>query len=167
MPRPADMRAAKRPRRSPGTVDAEGRSARPAAGFTLLELLVVLSLLGLVTALAVPNLQRLYASVSRTTERDHILDQFEGLGRDALANRRAYVVFEQPPGPEAAAAFPGYESRAIDVPEGWRIGLDRPLVVRANGFCLGGELTLTHLGTQVVRTMLAPPYCRAELDAGS
>ena len=161
------MRAVKRSRPWPGTVDAGGRSPGRTAGFTLLELLVVLSLLGLVTALAVPNLQRLYASVSRTTERDYILDQFEGLGRDALANRRAYVVFERPPVPEAAAAYPGYESRTIDVPEDWRIGLDRPLVVRANGFCLGGELTLMHQGTRVVRTTLAPPYCRADIDAES
>lgn len=146
---------------------ASRRSTSVAAGFTLLELMVVLALLGLLTALVAPNLQRLFSSVSAATERDYILDQFEGLGRDALARGRAYVVFAGEPNVDAAAAYPDYEVRPIDLPPTWSFRLDRPLVVRANGFCLGGELTLLHQGTQVVRTSLAPPYCRAEVDGGS
>ncbi len=137
------------------------------AGFTLLELMIVLGLLGLVTALALPNLQRLFASVSTATERRHILDQFEALGREALARRRAYVVFADVPDADTAAAYAGFEPYAIELPETWRFRLDRPLVVRANGFCHGGELTLIHQDATVLRTMLAPPYCRAEGDGRS
>ena len=57
-----------------------GAITRSRPGFTLIELMIVLALLGLLTALAVPNLQRLFASVSTSTERQHILDQFEALG---------------------------------------------------------------------------------------
>ena len=137
------------------------------AGFTLLELMVVLVLLGLLTALAAPNLQRLFASVSVSTEQRHILDQFEALGREALSHGRAYVVFDRAPEDDAAAAYADFEPRAIDLPEAWGFRLDRPLVVRANGFCGGGELTLIHQGTLVLRTTLAPPYCRAEVDGRS
>ena len=137
------------------------------AGFSLLELMVVLALLGLVTAVAVPNLQRLFASVSETTERQHILDQFEALGRDALANGRAYVVFSEAPDADTAAGYADFEPRPIDLPDAWRFRLDRPLVVRANGFCRGGELTLLHQGAPVLRATLAPPYCRVEVDGRS
>ena len=142
-------------------------TGRKSTGFTLLELLVVLVLLGFLTALVGPNLQRLFASVSVTTERQHILDQFEALGRDALAHGRAYVVFDEAPDADSATAWVDFEPRVIDLPEAWRFRLDRPLVVRANGFCRGGELTLIHQGVPVVRATLAPPYCRAEVDGRS
>ena len=147
--------------RRPGAVD------RFRAGFTLLELMIVLALLGLLTALAVPNLQRLFASVSTSTERQHILDQFEALGREALANGRAYVVFSETPDADTAAGYADFERRPIDLPDAWRFRLDRPLLVRANGFCRGGELTLIHEDAPVLRATLAPPYCRVEVDGRS
>ena len=139
----------------------------PRSGFTLLELLVVLALLGLATAIAMPNLERLYASVTRTSERDHVLDQVAALGREAMLNGRAYVVFGSTTPPEVAEAarYADYETYVMDVPEGWRLELDRPLVVLANGVCLGGALTLTHAEGEAVRVKLAAPYCR--VDAGA
>ena len=156
-------------------------------GFTLLELLVVLALVGLVTAIAVPNLERLYAAVTRETDREHILDQFTGLGRRAMHQRRNIVVFgaggagssstgalagDSPQGGTggaaqdfAAIAPTDYESHAIDVPEGWAIRLDPPLVIRANGVCLGAELTLLYRDEAETRIELEPPYCRIEPDA--
>lgn len=171
-----------------------GRSATLAAtrGFTLLELIVVLLLLGLVTALAMPNLERLAAGVATRTQRDRILDQFAGLGRQAMLQRRNYVVFgtgagqdTEPPAPgwetaDTARGEPGrgaagpssdpffhadHERYAIDLPKGWEIGLDPPLVVRANGACLGARLTLRHRGAVDVEVDLEPPYCRIDAEA--
>ena len=143
----------------------EARRSR--GGFTLLELLVVLAVLGLATAMAMPNLQRLYAAATRASERDHVLDQIAGLGREAMLRGRAYVVFgnASPPDPAEAARYADYETYLVDVPEGWRLGLDRPLVVLANGVCLGGALTLSHAQSAAVRVELAPPYCRVDPDA--
>ena len=194
----------------------------PVPGFTLLELIVVLVLVGLVTTLALPNLERLYAGLTRKTERDFILDQLAGLGRQAMLQGRAYVVFgtddaqeaelsgstwetgdaqeaelsgstwetgdAQEAGPSGPAreagdaasggervplaghasgpsSHAGHERYVIDLPEGWEIRLEEPLVVRANGVCLGGELTLYHRGAVDVRLGLEPPYCR--IDAGT
>lgn len=156
-------------------------------GFTLLELLVVLALVGLVAAIAFPNLERMAASLTRTTERDQILDQLAGLGRRALHGRRNYVVFgagdtadagwSDLPGGEAmeagresaseVAGLPrdGYEPYPIDVPEGWEIRLDPPLVIRANGVCLGTVLTLLHRGAAEERIELEAPWCRVAPDA--
>ena len=163
---------------------ARNRSLR---GFTLLELLVVLALVGLVAAIAFPNLERMAASLTRTTERDHILDQFAGLGRRALHGGRNYVVFGTGDTADAAwsglpgegamgagrdgapevAGLPrdGYEPYPIDVPEGWEIRLAPPLVIRANGVCLGAVLTLRRQGAAEERIELEAPWCRVGPDA--
>ena len=158
----------------------------------MLELTVVLLLMALVTTLAMPNLERLYAGLTRKTERDSILDQFVGLGRQAMLQGQPYVVFgagvaqdAEPHGPareteDAASRDPrarpaghssgppfyaGHERYVIDLPEGWEIRLDPPLVVRTNGVCLGSELILRHGGVVDVRVELEAPYCR--IDAGA
>ena len=167
-----------------------GRTA--ATGFTLLELLVVLVLVGLVTTLALPNLERLQRAVTGRTERDYILDQLAGLGREAMLHRRAYVVFGSDGARDAGSpgtavstsdaasrgvlvrpagdtpdshSHPGHERYRIDLPDGWEIRFDEPLVVYANGFCLGAGLALYHRGAEDVRLELDPPYCRVAPDA--
>ena len=139
-----------------------------ARGFTLLELMVVLTLVGLIAALAAPNLQRLYGSVTGATERDYILDQLSGLGLEAMQSGRDYVVLgtaNPSDDEEAPVAPPGYEPFPLDVPAGWQLRVDRPLVVRANGVCLGGALTLVPAQGAPIRIELQPPYCR--LDAAT
>jgi len=156
------------------------------------ELLVVLLLLGLLGALAIPNLERLQGAVTTRTERDYILDQIAGLGRQAMLEERAYVVLgtrregdadlsdvarmtpdaarEQQRTrlsgtPDGPASHPDHEHYVIDLPEGWEIRLDEPLVVYANGVCLGTGLTLYVRGAEDFRTELDPPYCRVDPDA--
>ena len=135
-------------------------------GFTLLELLVVLALLGLVTAIAMPNLQRLYVAATQAGERDYVLDQVAALGREAALRGRAYVVFgSAAPADAAEVRYADFEPYVVDVPEGWWLEFDQPLVVLANGVCLGGALTLSHADAAGARIELSPPYCR--VDAGA
>ena len=186
------LRPGLRPSRERNGFPAPGSPTASARGFTLLELIVVLLLMALVTTLAMPNLERLSAGVTRKTERDRILDQFVGLGRRAMLQGRSYVVLgtdgaqdAAPPGTarETGNAAPvgarggmagrssdppshaGHERYVIDLPDDWEIRLDPPLVVRANGVCLGAALTLHHRGMMDVRVDLEPPYCRIDADA--
>lgn len=150
-------------------------SARATGGFTLIEMLFVLFLVAMITALVAPNTERLYASIAGKTDREYILDQFAGLGHMALRHGQAYVVSPPGPnGPEAevsstAPAAPPLLANAlpyvIDLPEGWSIELDRPLVVGANGVCFGATLTLHHEGTIEARLALEAPYCRVATHA--
>ena len=176
-------------RKGVGRTRADPAAAR---GFTLLELLVVLLLAGLIATLALPDPDRLRTAFTTSTERGYILDQIAGLGRRAMLEERAYVVMGTRREEDAEASSPSrnardgarneppahlsdaradqaphwdYERYAIDLPEGWEIGLDEPLVVRANGVCLGAGLTLYLRGTEDFRVRLDPPYCRAGPDA--
>lgn len=134
-------------------------------GFSLLELLVVLALVSLIGALAVPNLMALYDSASRATERDQILDQLAGMGREAMLKGHGYAVYGTTPGPRPTDT-PGFSVQPYQlvVPEGWQVELDRPLWVRPNGVCLGATVTLSHPDAPPVKVALAPPYCRVDGD---
>ncbi len=171
------------PNSPPKRVDASGTFG---SGFTLLELVVVLALVSLITMVAAPNLQRLYGAVARTTERNAILDRFANLGWRAMLQRRAYLIVgsgapdamvaknpspvagpddEDTPAPEHVSPFEHHEPYRMDLPDGWTLHLPAPILVRANGVCLGGEVTLSYNGAPDVRLVLEPPYCHVTTDA--
>ena len=133
-------------------------------GATLLELLVVLGLLLIIAALAVPNFERLTGSVTRNAERDRILDQFGGLPTQAMLQGRDFVVLgtEALDDDAAARAVVGRTVYDLDVPDGWQVRLDAPVLVRATGVCLGGTVTLLHDDIPPVQVELQAPYCRVE-----
>ena len=141
--------------------------ARRLGGFTLLELIVVLSLVGLVMVLAIPNLERMYAGFTRTAEQGRILNRIAGLGREAMLRGRAFAVYETMADSDGGrdGLVPGFETYDLGVPAGWEVRLDRPLLVRANGVCLGATVALVYEGVSSARVVLEAPYCRVDSDA--
>ena len=138
-------------------------SYRPQAGFSLLELIVVLVIMSSVSAVALPNLVNLYASVTASVERDSILDQIGGMGERALLDQTAYVLLSSRHNLEIEItedpSLAQFHSFPIEFPHGWTIILDEPLIARANGVCLGGFITLFHNQEEDIRIELVPPFC--------
>ena len=133
-------------------------------GITLVELVVVLALLAVLAAVALPNLERLTAAMTRDTQLEHILNQIATLGATAMLDGRDYVVLGSDP--EAARdlepRFLGRTPYPLDVPDGWEVVMEAPILVRASGVCLGGRVTLLHEEVEPVHVDLEAPFCRVD-----
>lgn len=130
----------------------------------MIELLVVLALVAALAAVVLPNFERMTASATRDTEREHILNQFAGIGVAAMLDGRDYVVLGTDPldDDDAEAPLLGRTRYPLDVPDGWHVDVEEPILVRASGVCLGGSLTLLHDELDPVHVQLVAPFCRVD-----
>ena len=126
-------------------------------GFTLLEMVVVLSILGLVTALIAPSLLNTIGTWQRQTQVDAVLDQVRGLPGRA---RGAGLVIRLDAQSLAAKQPP------LAIPEGWSLSVPSPWQVQANGVCEGGTLRLSD-GTRAWSIAVAAPWCEPQLLAAA
>lgn len=132
---------------------SDTRRRTDAAGFTLLELVVVLALLALATAIVAPAGFRMIESWRHATDVDTALGMMSALGERARQEGRA-LHFD--PGPVDPARLDG-------LPEGWSVELAEALSVQANGAC-GASRGVLSQGTYQRAFIIAAPYCRASLD---
>lgn len=123
------------------------------SGFTLLELMVVLSILGLLTALAAPSLLRTIGTWQRQAQVDAVLDQIRGLPGRARSSG-ADIRLD--------AAVDAKASTPLQVPDGWSLSVPKPWHVQGNGVCLGGELVLGD-GERSWHIAVAAPFCEPRL----
>ena len=145
-----------------------GISANPSPvaqrGITLVELVVVLVLLGVLAAVALPNLERLTASMTRDTQLEHIKNQIATLGATAMLDGRDYIVLGTDPqaDEDLDAHLVGRTPYPLDVPAGWDVVIEEPILIRASGVCLGGRVILTHEEAEPVHVDLEAPFCRVD-----
>lgn len=117
-------------------------------GFTLVEVLVVLILLGLTSALVLPKFPAIYERFKSRAEQDAF---FQGLGVLTLKayTQQQTIILSQDSAPQL-----------LELPPGWQLHIDKPIVYKANGVCLGGSLSYIAKGI-TTQIKLAPPYCEA------
>ena len=126
---------------------------RAVIGFTLLELVVVLALLALATALVAPAGFRMIASWQRATHLQASLQAVAAVGAHAARNGRASTI--------ATGIAPS--EQIPDLPEGWTIVLEKPLIVQANGACLRATGTVKAPDGFEEGFEVEPPFCRTTL----
>ena len=116
-------------------------------GFTLLELLIVLALLAMMTALVAPRMERTYQAIAGSGERDEVHRQLERLPRLARAAGHPILVAKgDATGLAAHLAFP----------DGWQVTPLEPVQVEVNGLCQGSTLRVQGRGTLEVVELRAP-----------
>lgn len=131
--------------------DVRLRPGQP-KGFTLLELIVVLALLGLATALVAPSGFRMISSWHRATDLEASLQTVSALSVAAASEGRMRML----------------ETGSVDadllsgMPEGWRIELDAPLTVQANGACSDSLGRALGPDGHVQKFEVIAPFCRVK-----
>lgn len=126
----------------------KGRAVRD-RGFTLLELLIVLALIGLVAAVVVPGLARTYEAIVGSGERADVARALEGVPLRVRASGEALRV-----DPADASAF----IDLLDLPAGWRVVLQEPLRIERSGLCHPAKVRVS--GRDVTENwMLTSPSC--------
>lgn len=118
-----------------------------AAGFTLLEILIVLALVSMMAALVAPRLQRSYDAVTRSGQRAEAVRQLERL--PLLARDRGTAI--EIPADDAQAL-----RRYLALPPGWTMRTIEPLHVEASGLCHASRVRVAAGGTDETWTLAAP-----------
>lgn len=124
------------------------------AGFTLLELLVVLVIIGLLAGYVAPSFSRLADRTSHSVSRNAVLAEFDGLAYRVYLDGRPFKLTAE------TAAQPLQDGRpALALPEGWKIELSAPVEFSPSGVCAGGEAWLSDPDGARERLTLVPPAC--------
>lgn len=139
-----------------------------AAGFTLLELMVVLVILGLGAAVATPAVMRMVESVSRQNQIDQAMLVLQRLPVEAMKQNRTLELAQTPGYQPAIEVFSkaGHgtqwspETRAALAE--LRIWLPDSIKYRANGACTGGDTYWEMADGFKVSLTLTAPVCRPE-----
>ena len=118
-------------------------------GFTLLEMIVVLAILGLATALVAPSAVRGIDSWRRQAAIDGLLDDIRALPGNARSTGRAIALSD-----EALKA----EDAPLRIAGSWTLTVPQPWNVEANGVCEGGELVIGNdYGSRTIA--VSSPFC--------
>ncbi|MBM3535199.1 MAG: prepilin-type N-terminal cleavage/methylation domain-containing protein [Alphaproteobacteria bacterium] len=148
-----------------------GVQRREADGFSLLELLLALVLLGLLVSLVLPRLDRLYLSFLFWLDQDRIEREIASLSGRAYLEGKALRLSTWPP-PTLGSAQSTHVSPPVSeptgasdeavrptLPEGWRVMVEPSILFRPDGVCSGGEAVI-QAGDIIRRLRLEPPRCR-------
>lgn len=130
-------------------------------GFTLLELLVVMAIIGLMAALVGPNLQRLVGSMDRATRRDGLVADVASLSYRAYALGQSFELSDAGLGRLLRDGNP-----VLAVPEGWRVAVAQPIQFAFNGLCSGGQVVLRAPDGVVETLRLRAPDCQLDRPLG-
>lgn len=138
---------------------APGAGGGRLRGFTLLEILVVLLIAGLLASIALPGMRQMVAGIGLAGERKALMGQLEDLGYKAYAEGRPITLKDLPD----PAASPGARAE-IEVPQGWRLQVEKPILYAVNGACGGGKIAIIAPDKRSEQYLLKPPLCRLDRE---
>jgi len=124
-------------------------SARRHAGYTLLEMVAVIALIALATALVAPPGMRMVRTWQDASEVSDVIEQIERLPGAVRASGNTLILTGE------------VLNASLELPDGWALILDTPLTVQANGACSNAKARLQTVHQEIELQILAP-FCRVQ-----
>ena len=156
------MRISASCRPNPGSPGPGLRRCRRDAGFTLIEILVVLVMVGLLAGVALPRLANVARQYELASNRQALIVDLGNLPYKAYVTGQAFQLSPLVPGTITTTppAWSSSGAAPLLVPDGWKVTPDRTILYAFDGVCSGGTVTLASPDGTIERVTLAPPACR-------
>ncbi|MFC3114966.1 type II secretion system protein [Cellvibrio fontiphilus] len=136
-----------------------GDKLRKSSGFTILEMVVVLVMIGLIASLALPGLQKMFDAMEASIQRDNISFALNSLSQDVRDTRTA-LYFERYP--ENSDPLPTvFLDRLAELEV--KVQAQSPILITASGFCPISTAISVFSGSRHYDLVLRAPDCRVEL----
>lgn len=135
--------------------DISRRPDQAAAGFTLIELVVALAILGLVLTFTLPRLSAVLDRLTSSARQQRFENNLAGLRNQAVKTGRTAVL--QSSDADRKAGKPPL----VELPRGWSLTVEPAITFRYDGLCTGGTVRLDYPGGKRDYRLVSP-YCRVE-----
>jgi prepilin-type N-terminal cleavage/methylation domain-containing protein len=171
--------------------DETTRASDATRGFTLLEIVIVLVIVAMTSAIVFPRLVTMAASYEFATQRDTLEQALNGLSYAAVRENADMILFgtytdagrdeQKQRGRDFGDTLkPGMQTRSlltnarehlppvnpeavkVPLPAGWSLVVDEPIYFKGSGFCSGGTVNVL-IGRLQYAYEMKPPLCRAVL----
>ncbi|MDR6212833.1 prepilin-type N-terminal cleavage/methylation domain-containing protein [Paracidovorax wautersii] len=126
-------------------------------GFTLIEMMAVMVLLGLLSAIILPNFEKWFGNTERRVEVTTVTNRLHKLLTRAALLGADFELSEHTMSTPLADG-----AAALELPAGWRIAEDQKLLIRSSGLCDTQRLTLSS-GQQTLTVEVEADTCEIKL----